>query len=185
MSLPKSEWVVLVNSIGRRRCCGHVDWRRYSHCHCYWCRAAASAAAATSYQAKIIAVRNAAECKEVVVSALCLFRFRCDGIARTGSWKWKLWHLAWMLYVVCNPWCNVHGRRWAGWRMRMDFFPPNRGVDFYLKFFPPNRVSIFSILNFFPPNRGVHFYLNFFPPNRGVDFYFEFLPAKSRSRFLF
>ena len=47
-SLPKSEWVVLVNAFGRRRCCGRVDWRRLSHYHCYWCRAAASAAAAAA-----------------------------------------------------------------------------------------------------------------------------------------
>jgi hypothetical protein len=32
------------------------------------------------------------------------------------------------------------------------FFPPNRGVDFYLKFLPAKSRGSISILNFFPPN---------------------------------
>ncbi len=38
----------------------------------------------------------------------------------------------------------------------MNFFPPNRGVDFYFEFLPAKSQieESISILNFFPPNRG-------------------------------
>ena len=35
----------------------------------------------------------------------------------------------------------------------MNFFPPNRGVDFYFEFLPAKIDESISILNLFPPNR--------------------------------
>jgi hypothetical protein len=43
-------------------------------------------------------------------------------------------------------------------------FPPNRRVDILNFFFPQVEESI-SILNFFPPNRGVDFYFEFVCPS--------------------
>jgi hypothetical protein len=60
----------------------------------------------------------------------------------------------------------------------LNFFPPNRGVDFFFEFLPAKIEE--SISNFyfeFLPAKIEESIsiLNFF---RGVDFYFEFLPAK-------
>ena len=64
-------------------------------------------------------------------------------------------------------------------------FLPAKSRSRFLFWIPSRQIEeSISILNFFPPNRGVDFYFEFLPANRGVDFYFELLPAKSRSRFL-
>jgi hypothetical protein len=34
----------------------------------------------------------------------------------------------------------------------LNFFPPNRGVDFYFEFLPAKIEETISISNFFPPN---------------------------------